>query len=116
MPKTSPAPPPPSAGFVGFLYNKEKGEVLGRTGTSWAKIGLFYVIYYSGLAAFFIALLSIFLYTFTDNKAPGDVVVVLRETLMVWVLPLKFYESASHSCRFAARPFSCCVFVPLVAA
>jgi len=70
MPKTSPTPPPPSAGFVGFLYNKDKGEVLGRTGTSWAKIGLFYVIYYSGLAAFFIALLSIFLYTFTDNKAP----------------------------------------------
>ena len=45
MPKTSPTPLPPSAGFVGFLYNKEKGEVLGRTGTSWAKIGLFYVIY-----------------------------------------------------------------------
>jgi len=70
MPKTSPTPPPPSAGFVGFLYNKERGEVLGRTGASWGKIGLFYVIYYSGLAAFFIALLSIFLYTFTDNKAP----------------------------------------------
>ena len=88
MPKTSPAPPPPpSAGFVGFLYNKEKGEVLGRTGTSWAKIGLFYVIYYSGLAAFFIALLSIFLYTFTDNKAPGDVV-VLRETFMIRFLSL----------------------------
>jgi len=67
MPKTAPEP---SAGFAQFLYDKDKGEVLGRTGASWGKIGLFYVIYYSGLAAFFVALLSIFLYTFTDDKAP----------------------------------------------
>jgi len=68
MPKTTPAPE--SGGFAEFLYNKEKGEVFGRTGASWAKIGLFYVIYYTGLACFFVALLSIFLYTFTDEKAP----------------------------------------------
>jgi len=69
MPKTTPAPEA-SPGFAAFLYNKERGEVLGRTSSSWAKIGLFYVIYYTGLACFFIALLSIFLYSFTDNKAP----------------------------------------------
>jgi len=69
MPKTTPAPPP-SGGFADFLYNKDKGEVLGRTAASWGKIGLFYVIYYTGLACFFVALLSIFLYTFTDDKAP----------------------------------------------
>jgi len=69
MPKTT-AAPEASPGFAAFLYNKERGEVLGRTSSSWAKIGLFYVIYYTGLACFFIALLSIFLYSFTDNKAP----------------------------------------------
>jgi len=69
MPKSTPAPEA-SPGFAAFLYNKEKGEVLGRTSASWAKIGLFYVIYYTGLACFFVALLSIFLYSFTDNKAP----------------------------------------------
>jgi len=68
MPKSTPAPE--SGGFSEFLYNKERGEVFGRTGLSWAKIGLFYVIYYTGLACFFVALLSIFLYSFTDKKAP----------------------------------------------
>jgi len=69
MPKTTPAPAE-NAGFGAFLYNPERGEVMGRTASSWAKIGLFYVIYYTGLACFFIALLSIFLHTFTDDKAP----------------------------------------------
>lgn len=69
MQKTTPAPEA-SGGFGQFVYNKERGEVFGRTGISWAKIGIFYVIYYAGLAAFFIALLSIFLYAFTDDKAP----------------------------------------------
>jgi len=69
MPKTTPAPAE-NAGFGAFLYNPERGEVMGRTASSWAKIGLFYVIYYTGLTAFFIALLSIFLHTFSDDKAP----------------------------------------------
>ena len=69
MAKTTPAPE--SGGFAEFVYNKERGEVFGRTGTSWAKIGIFYVFYYIGLAGFFVALLSIFLYSFTDDKAPG---------------------------------------------
>lgn len=68
MAKTTPAPE--SGGFAEFVYNKERGEVFGRTGTSWAKIGIFYVFYYIGLAGFFVALLSIFLYSFTDDKAP----------------------------------------------
>jgi len=70
MPKTTPAPASESGGFAEFVYNKERGEVFGRTGASWGKIGLFYLIYYTGLACFFIALLSIFLATFTDKKAP----------------------------------------------
>jgi len=59
-------------GFSTFLYGQnEKGEttVMGRTGNSWAKIGLFYLIFYGFLAGFFSAMLAIFLSTI--NK-PGD--------------------------------------------
>jgi len=58
--------------FGQFLYGQnEKGEttVMGRTGNSWAKIGLFYLIFYGFLAGFFSAMLSIFLTTI--NK-PGE--------------------------------------------
>lgn len=53
-----------------LLYNSETGAILTRTPASWAKIGLFYFVYYSCLAAFFAGLLSVFLFGFTDNKAP----------------------------------------------
>ena len=37
-----------------FLYNPETGEILSRTPISWAKIIIFYCIYYTclGLAKF----------------------------------------------------------------
>lgn len=53
-----------------LLYNSETGAILTRTPASWAKIGLFYFVYYTCLAAFFAGLLSVFLFGFTDNKAP----------------------------------------------
>ncbi|TDG44891.1 hypothetical protein AWZ03_008699 [Drosophila navojoa] len=34
-----------------FLYNSEEGTVMGRDRTSWAKIGIFYIIFYGVLAA-----------------------------------------------------------------
>jgi len=57
-------------GVCDAIYNKETGQILTRTPESWAKIGLFYLIYYSCLAAFFAGLLSVFLFAFTDDKAP----------------------------------------------
>merc|ERR1711962_1619700 len=39
--------------FGEFIWNSERGEFLGRTGTSWMKISTFYCIYYGFLAAFF---------------------------------------------------------------
>ncbi|XP_001604156.1 sodium/potassium-transporting ATPase subunit beta-2 [Nasonia vitripennis] len=52
-----------------FLYNSETGQVMGRTGSSWAKILLFYLIFYIVLAAFFGGMLAVF-YQTLDAKQP----------------------------------------------
>jgi len=57
-------------GICEAIYNKETGAILTRTPASWGKIGLFYLVYYTCLACFFAGLLAIFLYAFTDDKAP----------------------------------------------
>jgi len=57
-------------GACDAIYNKETGAIFTRTPSSWARIGLFYLVYYSCLAIFFAGLLAIFLYSFTDDKAP----------------------------------------------
>lgn len=58
------------AGFCHFLYNRNTGEVMGRTGCSWLKIFIFYVIYYSCLAGFFVGMLSVFLYGVLVDHQP----------------------------------------------
>merc|ERR1712168_814283 len=57
-------------GCCNFLYNKENGTVMGRTGSSWGKIGLFYFVYYTCLTAFFAISLIIF-YQTLDDKVPS---------------------------------------------
>jgi len=52
--------------FQYFLYNPETGEILSRTPISWLKIIVFYCIYYSCLAAFWIGCLHIFFLTVPD--------------------------------------------------
>ncbi|XP_020608387.1 sodium/potassium-transporting ATPase subunit beta-1-like [Orbicella faveolata] len=53
--------------FGHFIYNKdgENGEVqvMGRNGKSWAKILVFFFIFYGCLAAFFASMLTIFMTT-----------------------------------------------------
>ncbi|XP_012281818.1 sodium/potassium-transporting ATPase subunit beta-2 [Orussus abietinus] len=64
--------PPPELGkwegFRVFLWNSETGQVLGRTGASWAKILLFYVIFYAVLCGFFGAMLAVFYQTLDPNS------------------------------------------------
>jgi sodium/potassium-transporting ATPase subunit beta len=58
------------SGFLNFVYNPVTGAWFTRTPLSWLKIGLFYLIYYSGLTAFFAGMLAVFIKAFTDDVAP----------------------------------------------
>jgi len=54
--------------FKYLLYNPDTGEVLTRTPLSWLKITVFYTIYYSCLAAFWVGCLNIFFLTLPENS------------------------------------------------
>jgi len=54
--------------FKKSIYDGETKTFVGRTGSSWAKIGVFYLIYYSCLAGFFAVSLVIFFTTVDDNR------------------------------------------------
>jgi len=51
------------------IWNPQKKELLGRTGSSWAKIGAFYLIFYSCLAGFF-AIMLVGFFSTVDNRKP----------------------------------------------
>lgn len=61
-------PAPQKASFAEFLWNKNEKTFLGRTGLSWFKITVFYIIFYSCLAAFWTACLVIFLQTISYKE------------------------------------------------
>ena len=54
--------------FCQFVWNQEKKEFFGRTGMSWLKITVFYIIYYTFLAGFFMLMLLAFFTTLYDEK------------------------------------------------
>lgn len=65
--------PPPKLGkwegFRIFIWNSETHQFLGRTGASWGKILLFYILFYSGLIGFFLAMIAVF-YQTIDLRIP----------------------------------------------
>jgi len=57
-------------GLLTFIWNSKTGEVLGRSGMSWAKITLFYIIFYICLAIFVFICYNIFAATTLIDGEP----------------------------------------------
>jgi len=55
--------------FSWFLYDKDTGAVMGRTLESWLKITVFYIIYYTFLAGFWLIMIFVF-FTFIEDDKP----------------------------------------------
>lgn len=54
--------------FRKMLWNSDTKECLGRTGLSWFRITIFYIIFYACLAAFWTCMLVIFYQTLADDQ------------------------------------------------
>jgi hypothetical protein len=57
-----------SGGFLKFLWNSETKELLGRDGASWAKVSLFYAVFYTCLGSFFVGMLAVFMWQMPLDK------------------------------------------------
>ena len=55
-----------------FLYDRNTGAIMGRTPLSWLLITIFYIIYYSCLAGFWLLMLNIFFQYIDDSRPRWD--------------------------------------------
>jgi len=55
------------ANLVNFCYDPSSGTFCGKTCKHWGILGAFYLVFYSGLAAFFAVMIVIFFATVDDN-------------------------------------------------
>lgn len=57
-----------SGGVLKFLWNSETRELLGRDGASWAKVSLFYAVFYTCLGSFFVGMLAVFMWQMPKDR------------------------------------------------
>lgn len=50
-----------NGGIMKFIWNSETKEFCGRDGGSWAKVSLFYAVFYFCLGSFFVGMLAVFM-------------------------------------------------------
>jgi sodium/potassium-transporting ATPase subunit beta len=76
------------------LYNPQKKELLGRTCGSWAKIGAFYLVFYSCLAGFFAIMLVGFFATVSDDQPTMmDMYSLIKQNPGVGFKPMPNHDS-----------------------
>lgn len=56
------------SGVGKFIWNSETKEFCGRDGASWAKVSIFYAVFYAFLGSFFVGLLAIFIKFMPTDK------------------------------------------------
>ncbi|KAL9963996.1 hypothetical protein ACROYT_G027563 [Oculina patagonica] len=87
--------------FGHFLYNKdgENGEtlVMGRNGKSWAKITVFFLVFYGCLAAFFASMLAIFMTTVPAREDGPKMTRYLEGKSGLIPLPLQIEDYSSSN-------------------
>ncbi|KAL4705890.1 hypothetical protein ACJJTC_002771 [Scirpophaga incertulas] len=67
---TKPSRKPQKKRFLNYIFNEETGAILGRTPESWAKILVFYGIFYAALVSLFAVCMVTFLQQFINPRVP----------------------------------------------